>query len=172
MANTRAENNGNEILKELIMKQLKNMPHEKKLQYNDLKRICKYINSSIFDENTCCIWNGYVTNANSFNKGTYINFYFKKKKAALHRLLYCNFIGELADDEYLKFSCENKGRCCNLLHLKKFHYQTKENNKKSDKNRKHLKKNKNNKHINDNLKIICKETASNNDLSRLRISFD
>ena len=92
----------NELLKELIVRQLKNVTYDKKLQYTDLKRICKYINSSIFDENKCCEWNGYITNANNLNKGTYVNFYFRKKKAALHRLLYCNFIGDLSDDEYLK----------------------------------------------------------------------
>lgn len=110
------------LLKELISKQINNVPIDKKLQYSDLRRICKYIRTSIFDENNCCIWNGYVTNANSKNKGTYINFYFRKKKAALHRLLYSNFIGQLRDDEYLKFNCENKGRCCNIEHLKKFKY--------------------------------------------------
>jgi len=115
----------NELLRELVSKQLKNIPSDKKLQYTDLRRICKYINSSIFDENKCSIWNGYITNSNNSNKGTYINFYFRKKKAALHRLLYTNFIEELTDEEYLKFNCENKGKCCNIYHLKKFKYQTK-----------------------------------------------
>lgn len=112
----------NNILKELLKRQLKNIPMEKKLQYQDLKRICKYIDTSIFDENTCCFWKGYVTNSNKLDKGTYINFYFKKKKAALHRLLYLNFVGELGDDEYLKYNCENKGVCCNIKHIKKFKY--------------------------------------------------
>lgn len=116
----------NELLKELMFRQLKNIPSDKKLQYQDLKRICKYISSSIFDETNCCSWDGYVTNANKSNKGTYVNFYFRKKKAALHRLLYINFIGELSDDEYLKFNCENKGVCCNIRHIKKFKYAQKE----------------------------------------------
>lgn len=120
----------NELLKELMFRQLKNIPTDRRLQYQDLKRICKYIESSIFDENNCCSWNGYVTNANKSNKGTYVNFYFRKKKAALHRLLYINFIGELSDDEYLKFNCENKGVCCNIRHIKKFKYIQKENNEK------------------------------------------
>lgn len=163
---------GNELLKELIMKQLKNVSQDKKLQYTDLKRICKYINSSIFDENKCCYWNGYVTNANNSNKGTYVNFYFRKKKAALHRLLYCNFIGDLSDDEYLKFSCENKGNCCNIKHLRKFKYQKKDDNetlakkpttvvsKSADSSIQHK-----------SIKIISKDN-SEADLNRLHIIFD
>lgn len=108
--------------KELLVHQLKNVPMQKKLQYNDIKRVSKYVSSSIFDENNCCIWTGYITNSKNKNKGTYINFYFKKKKIALHRLLYINFVGKLQNDEYLKFSCNNKGKCCNIHHMKKFKY--------------------------------------------------
>jgi hypothetical protein len=111
-----------EFLKELLNKQLKNISSDKKLKYNDLKRLCKYIDSNIFDENKCCLWTGYITNINNVSKGIYINFYFNGKKAALHRLLYINFVGELMDDEYLKFNCINKGKCCNIFHLKKFKY--------------------------------------------------
>lgn len=133
--------NNSELLKEMLFRQLKNIPIDKKLQYQDLKRICKYVTTSIFDEKLCCSWNGYITNANKADKGTYINFYFRKKKAALHRLLYINFIGELSDDEYLKFNCENKGMCCNIKHIKKFRYSKKDENveKKSEKvNKKRL----------------------------------
>lgn len=122
---TKATEN-NELLKELLNKQLKTVPYQKKLQYSDLKRICKYITTSIFDLIKCSKWIGYITNGNcENNKGTYINFYFRKKKAALHRLLYSNFIGDLSDDEYLKFGCENKGTCCNIHHFKKFKYSSK-----------------------------------------------
>jgi len=115
----------NELFNELIQKQLKNVPITKKLRYNDLKRLCKYFNSSIFDENKCCLWNGYITNEHNINKGVYINFYFKGKKIALHRLLYINFVDELSDNEYLKFTCDNKGKCCNVTHLRKFTYTKK-----------------------------------------------
>lgn len=111
-----------ELLNELLSKQLKNVPSEKKLCYIDLKRMSNYLPHSIFDENKCSLWTGYVTNANNAAKGVYINFYFRGKKAALHRLLYINFIGPLADDEYLKFNCDNKGKCCCVAHLKKFKY--------------------------------------------------
>ena len=113
--------NKSQIMNELITCQLKNIKSDKKLQYNDLQRISKYINTSIFDQNNCSLWNGYITNYNS-KKGTYINFYFRNKKTALHRLLYINFVNELQDDEYLKFTCDNKGTCCNVNHMQKFKY--------------------------------------------------
>ena len=70
----------NNMFKELIKKQRNNIPNDKKLQLNDLKRICKHINYSIFDKKICSIWSGYITNHNNSNKGTYINFYYKKKR--------------------------------------------------------------------------------------------
>src|SRR5579875_96341 len=114
--------NSNEIFKELIQRQLPNIPIQWKLGINDIKRICKYINTSIFDKKNCCIWNGYVTNFNNSVKGSYINFYFRNKKVALHRLLYSNFVEPLGTDEYLKFNCPNKGRCCNINHYDKYKY--------------------------------------------------
>ena len=114
-----------DILNDLLIKQIKNVNYDKKLKFQDLKRLCKYITTSIFDENVCSIWNGYITNVNNIEKGIYINFYFDGKKVALHRLLYLNFVGELSEDEYLKFTCENKGKCCNIHHLKKFKYNKK-----------------------------------------------
>ena len=153
----------NDILSELLNKQIKNIPNDKKLQYIDLKRVCKFIPTTIFDDNQCCLWNSYVTNQNSNNKGLYINFYFRQKKAALHRLLYSNFVGELDTDEYLKFTCENKGKCCTVSHLNKYKY-----NKKTDDTTVKTKVNKKNK--------INKETKINNsivvDKEELQITFD
>ena len=114
--------NDNEIFKELINNQLKDVPSAWKLSINDMKRICKYIDKSIFDEDECCKWNGYVTNMNNSNKGTYVNFYFRNKKVALHRLLYSNFIEPLSSGEYLKFTCDNHGVCCNVNHYDKYKY--------------------------------------------------
>lgn len=115
-----------DLLTELLSKQLKDIPIDKKLRFSDLRRICKYISGNIFDESTCCLWSGYVTNLHHITKGVYVNLYFKGKKTALHRLLYINFVGPLSDDEYLKFNCENKGKCCSVNHLKKFKYVKKE----------------------------------------------
>lgn len=107
---------------ELIDRQLDDIPVHKKLQCTDIRRLCKYIDGNIFEEDGCCLWNGYITNSNNPNRGIYVNFYFKKRKVALHRLLYCNYIGPLNDDEYIKFVCKEKGKCCNIHHFKKFKY--------------------------------------------------
>ena len=85
------------------------------------------------------MWSGYVTNDKNHTKGTYINFYFNKKKIALHRLLYLNYIGEISNKEYIRFTCDNKGKCCNINHMKKYSY-----------NRNFIKTNNNNNNINQN----------------------
>ena len=113
----------NDYLKELLINQLKNICITHKLNYCDIKRISKFVTSSIFNKDKCSIWNGYITNEVKNNKGTYINFYFKKKKIALHRLLYNNYIGELSNKEYIKFNCINKGKCCNINHMSKYSYK-------------------------------------------------
>lgn len=123
----------NTLLQELHKNQLTDIPTSKKLQYNDFKRIVKNIDISIFNHDECCMWKGYITNINKPEKGVYINFYFRDKKIALHRLLYSNYIGHLNDDEYLKFSCHNHGKCCNINHLKKYKYNDNENLQKSSK---------------------------------------
>jgi hypothetical protein len=112
----------NDILKELLINQLKNINPNKKLNYGDMKRISKFLNNSIFHDTTCSLWNGYITNENNHTKGTYINFYFNKKKIALHRLLFINYIGEISNKEYIRFTCDNKGKCCNINHMKKYSY--------------------------------------------------
>lgn len=121
----------NIFFNELLKKQLNGISNDKKLNYNDIKRISKFIKSSIFDKKNCSIWDGYITNENNTNKGIYINFYFNKKKIALHRLLYINYVGELSYNEYLKFICKNKGKCCNIHHMKKYTYNKKCNKSKS-----------------------------------------
>ena len=87
-----------------------------------MKRISKFLTNSIFHDTTCSLWSGYVTNDKNHTKGTYINFYFNKKKIALHRLLYLNYIGEISNKEYIRFTCDNKGKCCNINHMKKYSY--------------------------------------------------
>jgi hypothetical protein len=99
------------------------VPLKKRLRPNDLHRIVQQTEGSIFDENECCLWKGYVTNLKNKRKGTYVNFYFKdKKKVALHRLLYANFKGTVGKNDYIKYSCQNKGKCCNVNHMVKFEY--------------------------------------------------
>jgi hypothetical protein len=73
------------------------------------------------------LWSGYITNDKNINKGVYINFYYNKKKIALHRLLYANYVGEISDKEYIKYNCINKGKCCNIHHMSKFTYKKNDN---------------------------------------------
>lgn len=160
----------NELFKELMSKQLSSVPYKNKLQYSDVKRICKYISNPIFHPQKCALWGGYVTNVNNTGKGTYINFYFRKKKVALHRLLYENFVGELSKTEYLKFTCDNKGKCCNINHLKKFSYNLKRKSRAKKKvlppKEKPTKKTKN--VVIDKTKKMTKEEIK----ERLHIEFD
>ncbi|VVU94703.1 hypothetical protein CPAV1605_428 [seawater metagenome] len=153
--------NNNQLLKELLQKQRKDVPDDKKLYLHDIKRICKNINTSIFSDDGCCIWNGYITNLNKANKGTYINFYFRQKKVALHRLLFLNYVDGLSSDEYLKFSCENKGICCNVNHLKKFKYNKAP--KKVSTEKKPKKKNQ--------VNIIYENSCNKNDENELVVDF-
>jgi hypothetical protein len=133
--NTNSDESKNEIFKELLVRQFKNVCSSKKLQFNDIKRISKFLGDTIFDENKCSLWNGYITNEKNQSKGTYINFYFNKKKIALHRLLYINYIGEITNDEYIKFSCDNKGKCCTIAHMKKYtYYKNVEDNEQPSEN--------------------------------------
>jgi hypothetical protein len=153
--------NSNEIFKELIKKQLPDVPSQWKLNINDMKRICKYIDTSIFDKKICCIWNGYITNMNNSNKGTYVNFYFRNKKVALHRLLYSNFVAPLDSSEYLKFNCDNKGICCNINHYEKYKYS--KNNGPTKKEQKHKEPKKEIKEI---------TIVGSDDTDKLTIDFD
>ena len=109
-------NNKDKILNELIKKQIK-CCDSNKLEKNNLMMIVDNVDKSLF-ENECCLWKGYVTNCNN-NRAKYINFNFKNKKKALHRLLYKNFVGKLENNEYLKYVCKHKGYCCNINHIKK-----------------------------------------------------
>lgn len=121
-------NNMNNILFSLIKNQRSNIPFDKKLSYTDLKRISKYLNSSIFNNDECVLWSGYITTIKHDETKSYINFYYNGKKFALHRLLYINYIGDLNDSEYIKFNCVNKGKCCNIKHFYKIEHDKDDNN--------------------------------------------
>ena len=102
------------ILEELITKQKEDIPLNFKLTYSDIKRISKNINKSIFGDE-CTLWKGFVNVKNNNKK--YVNFYFRKKKIAINRILYLNYKGPLSPSEYLTYSCENQGICCNINHI-------------------------------------------------------
>lgn len=101
-----------EIFEELLEKQrIKN--NFNCLSFYDLKRISKKIKRSIFS-NRCVKWHGYIRKDKK-----YISFFFNDTKRALHRLLYINFVEPLGENQYLRFTCKNKGICCNINHMKK-----------------------------------------------------
>jgi hypothetical protein len=128
--------------RELIINQLDNIPIDRKLRPTDIYRIVQHTSSSLFDKEKCCLWEGYITNLKNKKKGTYINFYFKnKKKVALHRLLYENYRGHIDERDYIKYSCPNKGKCCNVNHMVRFKYTTEE--KDDDKKKEDEKNDKN-----------------------------
>ena len=113
----------NKLFIELVNRQIDT--DQKKLDVKSLQRISRNIDKSIFGSE-CVIWKGYIT----YIKGTdvfYINFFFNKKKHALHRLLYQNFIGKIEDNEYIKYSCDNKGKCCNVNHFYKINQKKQQN---------------------------------------------
>ena len=112
----------NQIMVQMLQYQKKNLPYKMKLELDDIKRIVENIDNSPFNDDECCIWNGYITNSNE--KCKYINFYFKHRKIALHRLLYINYVGMLDEKNYLKFNCPNKGICCNINHIEKCNINT------------------------------------------------
>jgi hypothetical protein len=116
--------NKNLLYQELIKNQRKNLSNDRKLGLYDLKRISSYLNKSIFVEE-CSLWDGYITEIK--NSTSFVNFFYNGKKQALHRLLYYNFVDDVSDNEYLKFSCENKGKCCCIKHILKL----KKNEKKT-----------------------------------------
>ena len=106
------------ILSNLIKNQREDINLDKKLSFKDLNRISYNLNTYIFT-NECSIWNGYITNINSKKKNCYISFFFKNKKVSLHRLLFANYVEDINDNEYVKYICNNKGKCCTINHMKK-----------------------------------------------------
>jgi len=114
----------NNILENLIKNQSEYVELKSKLLLSDLKRLTNNLSKDIFCDE-CSLWKGPILVAN--NK-EYISFFINGKKVSLNRILYKNYIGDLNDKEYLKYSCSNKGRCCSLKHLYKINKKIKENN--------------------------------------------
>ena len=77
--NNKTTDDKNKLYKEMISKQIQ-VNNVNKLSTQDIQRITKNLNISIFDNNECSIWKGYITNINNKNRGTYVNFFLKKKK--------------------------------------------------------------------------------------------
>lgn len=111
--------NDKDIMGKLLDNQLPQCNN--RFKYNDMKRIVKQIRGDPFGDR-CCLWYGYVTNSNVQKKGCYVNFYYKSKKQALHRLMYENYIGPLSPKSYIKYTCKNNGRCINVNHMTRRKY--------------------------------------------------
>ena len=111
------DGNSDLVFQELMKKQIVTCKEVRKLTLHDIKRISKNLNTSIFNKDTCSLWGGYITNKNNNNKSKYINFYFRQRKVALHRLLYENYVSEIRNNQYIKYTCDNKGFCCNINHM-------------------------------------------------------
>lgn len=114
-------NNRNNILENLIKNQKDNIEIKSKLSLSDLKRLTNNLLTDIFCDE-CSLWKGPILVAN--NK-EYISFFINGKKISLNRILYKNYIDDLQEKEYLKYSCINKGRCCTLKHFYKVNKEVK-----------------------------------------------
>lgn len=104
------------MLAELCVKQRKHDNGKYQLEINDLTRFLKHIETSIFNTEECVLWSGSLTKCNN-GKSHYVNYYLNKRKLALHRILYINFVGDLDHNQYLKYTCDNPGICCNVKHF-------------------------------------------------------
>ena len=74
-------------INEMIEYQLKDVEISKKLHYQDILRISKYLSNSIMTDE-CSIWNGSITIKNNI---PYTDFYLSKKKHSVQKILYINF---------------------------------------------------------------------------------
>jgi hypothetical protein len=110
--------NKDEIIENLYKNQLKDIDNRYRLNEKDIIRLSSYLLGDPFSSNECCGWIGAVSKSTHNSK--YINFWFNKKKQSLHRILYYNYIGNLPNSKYLRFTCKNtemRGICCNINHL-------------------------------------------------------
>ena len=102
-------------LQGLIHKQSSKVPKNYKLYYNDIIRLNKYLPYNIFDNNNCCIWNGYIS---EYKNKPQINFQLNNNRKPVQRLLYINYINpDIKTKDIIYASCINKYTCCSLRHL-------------------------------------------------------
>ena len=57
--------------------------------------------------------------------------------------MYLNFIGDLKKNEYLKYKCDNKGKCCNINHILKINSKKKSLEKDENEKKVNINNNKN-----------------------------
>ena len=79
-----------------------------RLDLEDLLRIANRLDADIFKDTGCTRFNAASQQVS-----------FHGEKVPLNRLLYHNFIGDVNPGDLVINSCENKGACCNIRHIKK-----------------------------------------------------
>ena len=106
------------IIANLHINQLDDIDSKYKLSYKDILRLASHMDGDPFSISECCKWKGAISI--SANNSKYINFWFKRKKYSLHRILYINYKNNLPANKYLRFSCQDysmRGMCCNINHI-------------------------------------------------------
>lgn len=101
-------------LRNLLCSQRKDIPDKGlygKLQFEDMKRLDMCISGDIIISDKCCLYIGQTVS------NRYCTFSFRGKKTSILRMLYHNFVDDIEPDLRLKYTCENKGLCCNLSHF-------------------------------------------------------
>jgi hypothetical protein len=109
----------NNIINEILEKQLDNIDEKKKLTYKDILKILTKIDSpSFFNENKCVLW---CKTSNTIKIDNDIN-----RRNIVQRILYQNFVSNDLDRcEFIKYKCHNRQTCCNINHL----YKTRKSDK-------------------------------------------
>lgn len=111
-------------LAELVRNQLLDVPEENRLRLTDMERLAKFSDGhSYFDPVRSTLFVGYVNKNRP--QDTCITFFFRKKKVALHRLLFQNYLGELTFRHYVRHLCGHRYSCVNILHLRRNDYVNK-----------------------------------------------
>lgn len=80
-----------------------------KLEYEDIKRLDRYIDGDIFSQ-YCCVYNGE-------RKTNYITMSFRSKKISVLRLIYHNYVSDITRSDRILYLCDKKGVCCNINHI-------------------------------------------------------
>jgi hypothetical protein len=104
----------NNIINEILEKQLDIIDEKKKLTYKDILKILTKIDSESFinDDNKCVLWCKTSNTIKIDND--------KKRRNIVQRILYQNFVNnDLERSEFIKYKCNNRQTCCNINHLYK-----------------------------------------------------
>lgn len=116
-------------ISELVRNQLQDVDPARKLSLCDIERLAKFSDGkSYFDPLKCTPFQGYVNHNRP--RDVCIVFFHKRRKVALHRLLFENYVGPLNYFQYVRHTCGNRYSCVNVLHLKRIDYRNKKSPKK------------------------------------------